>query len=95
LPINVTVASIMACRLFRELKLGLLVDPISEELISEIMIRDIGTEPRQQSEHAFELHIFDDERAGVDIGTLKDFWEDEHSSDEEIELEGGRSRMRD
>lgn len=42
-PPNVTIASIMACRMFRELKLGLIVGPISEGAISNLVFRDIGS----------------------------------------------------
>ena len=44
-PPNVTVASIMACRIFRELKLGLIKGPITEEAISKLVSRDIGSIP--------------------------------------------------
>jgi hypothetical protein len=44
-PPNVTVASIMACRIFRELKLGLIEGPITEEAISKLVFRDIGSIP--------------------------------------------------
>jgi hypothetical protein len=66
LPPNFTVASVLACRLFRELKLGLFADPLTEPTISNVVFRDIRT-PEQQSRHAFELCTLDN--AGVDIGS--------------------------
>jgi hypothetical protein len=49
IPVNVTVASVMACRLFRKLALGLFKDPVTERTISKIVIRDMGTIPQRQS----------------------------------------------
>jgi len=50
----------MACRLFRELKLGLFADPMAETAISKIVGRDIGTITQHHSAHAYELRTFDD-----------------------------------
>jgi hypothetical protein len=61
---NITVASVMSCRLFRELKLGLFVDPMGEEAMSKIVFRDMATIPRHQSGHAYELRTRED--AGMD-----------------------------
>jgi len=46
---NFTIASIMACRIFRELKLGLYAQPMTDGTISKIVFRDLGTLPPQQS----------------------------------------------
>jgi len=54
----------MACRIFRELKLGLFADPMTDQDISKIVGRDIGAIQQLQSGYAFELHTPDD--AGVD-----------------------------
>ena len=62
---NITVASIMACRLVRELKLGQFSDPMTEGAISQIVFIDMGNMPRQRSAHAFELRTDD----GADIIT--------------------------
>jgi len=64
-PINATVTSVTACRLFRELKLDLLVNPME---LSKIVQRDMGSNPQQQSEHAFALFTVDecDEEFGIE-----------------------------
>ena len=80
-PPNITIASIMACRLFRELKLGLFVKPMTEDTISNIVIRDIGTIPSQHSRFIFELRTLDD--TGTDSGgsSRPHVWADESRSD--------------
>jgi len=55
-PINATVTSVMACRLFRVLKLDLLIKPMADGTISKIVNRDMGVIPPQQSVHAFALY---------------------------------------
>ena len=50
---NLTIASIMACRLFREIKLGVFNNPINEGIILNIVFRDIGT---VFSQHRLEMH---------------------------------------
>jgi hypothetical protein len=52
----------MACRLFRELKLGLFADPMAEKAISKLVGRDIGTITQHHSAHAYELRTFDGDR---------------------------------
>jgi hypothetical protein len=95
IPPNVTVASVMACRLFRELKLGLFPGPPTVGKISEILFRDVGIITQQHSGHAFELRTLDD--AGTDTGTSakRDVLGDKNHSDGGIELEEGRSVMQD
>ncbi|KIM71404.1 hypothetical protein PILCRDRAFT_755055 [Piloderma croceum F 1598] len=66
-PVNATVTSIMTCRLFRELKLDLLFNPMADGVISKVVNRDIGSIPQQQSEHVFALYPIDE--GDVDIGT--------------------------
>ena len=56
----------MACRLFRELKLGLIVGPTPEEGISNLVVRDMGTIPLWQTEHSIELNSL-----GIQTGTSK------------------------
>lgn len=46
---NLTVASILACRLVRELKLGVYEDLMTQHAISKIVFRDIGNSSQQQS----------------------------------------------
>jgi hypothetical protein len=77
----------MACRLFRELKLGLFVKPMTEDTISNIVIRDMGTVPSQHSQFTFELCTLDD--TGTDTGgsSKPRVWGDESRSDGGIELE--------
>jgi hypothetical protein len=48
----------MACQLFRELKLGLIVGPMPEGAISELLFRDI-VHVQQQTKHSIELHRLD------------------------------------
>jgi hypothetical protein len=62
---NISVASILACRLFRELKLGLLEDPMPELTVSKIVFRDIGTISQQESGDEFEYTVNED---GMYIG---------------------------
>jgi hypothetical protein len=50
----------MACRLFRELKLDILVKPTAEGTISKIINRDMGTSPPQRSVHAYALHTINE-----------------------------------
>lgn len=69
-----TIASIMACRLFRELKLGLSVEPMSERAISHIVFRDIGVVPQQSSGQI--LDTIDD--VGMDIGGVGGAWDIEN-----------------
>jgi hypothetical protein len=57
----------MACRLFRELKLGLLKDPMPELAVSKIVFKDIINLPRQESEDEFELRALND--SGMDINS--------------------------
>lgn len=84
IPPNITVASIMACRLFRELKLGLFADPMTEDMISNIVIRDMGTIPTEHSRFTFELRALDD--PGADTGSTSEraAWGDEGRSDGDI-----------
>ena len=55
----------MACRLFRELKLGLLKDPMPELAVSIIVSEDLINLPRQEREDEFELCALND--SGMDI----------------------------
>jgi len=57
----------MACRLFRELKLSLLKDPMPELAVSKIVFKDIINLPRQESEDEFELRALND--SGMDINS--------------------------
>jgi len=59
---NITVASIMACRLVRELKLGQFADPMTEGAISQIVFNHM---PQPRGGRAFELRTDD----GADIIT--------------------------
>jgi hypothetical protein len=57
---KLTVASVMACRLFRELKLGPLPRQPTVGKISEVLFRDVGIVTQQHSGHAFELDALED-----------------------------------
>ncbi|KIM84940.1 hypothetical protein PILCRDRAFT_817773 [Piloderma croceum F 1598] len=76
---TITFTSVMACRLFRELKLGLFADPMAEKAISKIVCKDIGTITQYHSAHAYELRTFDgtdedtgdtDRRVASDTGNI-------------------------
>jgi hypothetical protein len=56
---NITVASIMACRTFRELKLGLFADPMVDGTFSNVVFRDMAAITQQPNEDSFELHTLD------------------------------------
>jgi hypothetical protein len=60
IPPTVTVSSVMACRLFRELKLGIIIGPMTEGAISKLVFRDMGTITLSQAECSFELHTIND-----------------------------------
>jgi hypothetical protein len=84
IPVNVAVASVMACRLFRELKLGLIGGPMTEGAISRLVFNDMGHMLQQHSDHAFELHVLDGTGSG--LGEIGNFWGGGHS-DEDFELQ--------
>jgi hypothetical protein len=46
---TVTVASVMACRLFRELKLGVFADTMTEGAFSTLVLTDMGHISQRQS----------------------------------------------
>jgi hypothetical protein len=94
IPPNIAIASIMSCRLFREVKLDILRGPPPAVVkISELLFRDVGLITQQHSGHAFELCTPDN--AGEDTGTSakQDVLGDQNCSDGDIELEEGRSVM--
>jgi len=62
---NITVASVMGCRIFRELKLGLFADVMTDQDLSKIVGRDMGAIQQLQSRHVFELRTQPGD-AGVD-----------------------------
>jgi hypothetical protein len=82
-PPNITVSSIMACRLFRELKLGHFIDPMTDRAISKIIIRDIGTMPQEEDGH----DIDDDEGVDAGVGRQRSFGRDQIFSDMDIEVQ--------
>jgi len=86
-PINATVTSVMACRLFRELKLDLLVNPMADGVISKIVNRDMGSIPQQQSEPAFALYPIDEDDVDIIIETTRGVSGNDIHSGEDIELE--------
>ena len=63
---NITITSIMACKIFRDLSLGLFDDPMAEGEISKIVFRDMAAVAPQPSESTYELRTFDD--AATNIG---------------------------
>jgi len=71
---------VMACRIFRELKLGLFADPITDRVILNIVFKDMGIIPQPQSGHVFELHNLGD--AGGDTINVR------HTS-----IWGGKNRL--
>jgi hypothetical protein len=94
-PINATVTSIMACRLFRELKLDLLINPMADGVISKVVNRDMGSIPQQQSEHAFALYPIDEGDVEIGIETTRGVSGNNIYSGEDIELEEREFRTRD
>jgi len=62
---NITITSIMACRLFRELKLGRFTDPLTEVAFSTIVLESMGDISQQQSGFVYELGTLCDD-AGMD-----------------------------
>jgi hypothetical protein len=80
----------MACRIFRELKLGLIVGPITEGAISKLVFKDIGYIPEQHSEHTFDLATPDDATVTAGIGITHEV--NGSRSDQVIDLEDNRSR---
>jgi|ERR1700690_4402736 hypothetical protein len=70
--VNVAVASAMACRLFRELKLGLIGGPMTEGAILRLVFNDMGHLPQHHSNHAFKLHVLDG--TGSVLGEIGNFW---------------------
>ena len=87
---NITVASILGCRLFRELKLGLYADPITDRVISKIVFRDMGNIPRQPSGQGSELFTLDTEMGAGGAGT----WDIENSAWVDIAPEDSVSTVR-
>jgi hypothetical protein len=63
---NITITSIMACQIFRDLTLGRFVDPMAEGEISKIVFRDMAAVPQQPSGSTYELRTFND--TATDIG---------------------------
>jgi hypothetical protein len=86
IPPNITVACTLACRLFRELKLGLIVGPMTEEAISNLVFREMVTIPLQHSQHAFELRTLDDVGVETGISGERNVCGDGCHSGEDIEL---------
>jgi hypothetical protein len=54
-PLNITIASVMACRIFRALKLGFIVGPMTEGAMSNLVFRDIGSVSYQPSENTVDV----------------------------------------
>lgn len=72
----------MACRLFRELKLGHFIDPITDREISKIVFRDIGTIPQEDG-----YDIDPPARDDAGVGRQRSFGEDTIFPDVDIELQ--------
>jgi hypothetical protein len=85
-PPTVTTASIMACRLFRELKLGLFVGPVSDGAISQLVFKEMCIIPSHHHGDAFGLHNFDDATVHAGIGGKREALTDENCSEGDIEL---------
>jgi hypothetical protein len=66
LDFNIVISSVTACRLFRELKLGLSQQAITETIVSNVVFRDMDIVPQQESQSTFELGTRD--TIGVDVG---------------------------
>jgi len=62
IPANAAMACLMSCRLFRELKLGLLVDPSSERRLSTFVCRSITS----RSDDVIELRVLGDPESTVE-----------------------------
>jgi hypothetical protein len=93
IPLNVTIASVMACRLFRELKLGRFVDPMADDVISKIVDKAMGNIPQEQSAHPLEPHIGGEE-VGTSAARRQGVLGDRKSLDKDIELEERGTEMR-
>lgn len=82
---TITVASIMACRLIRELKLGQSSDLMTEGAISKIVFNEMGNVPQHRSGHAFEPRS--------DMGTRdtgeRTIWDVKNHVFREVPLEDG------
>jgi hypothetical protein len=79
----------MVCRIFRELKLGIISGPSqTEEAISNIIFRDMGSISQQQSGHVFELHTPGETNMGDGISTKQNLG-DENCSNRDAQLPGG------
>jgi len=74
-PLNLTISSVMACRVFRELKLGLIIGPMSEGAISELVFRDV-VRVKQQTEHSIELHRLDNVSVQTGIANIPRVYSD-------------------
>jgi hypothetical protein len=85
----------MACRLFRELKLDLLLNPMADGVISKVVDRDIGSIPQQQSEHTFALYPINEGDVDINIETTRGVSGNNIYSGEDIELEEREFRTRD
>jgi len=89
---NIAIASILACRLFRELKLGLFEDPMTEGAMSNIVFQDLAKISRQQSGHVLpELCTYDGAETDASGNTASDAWDIENpgSSNVASEKDGG------
>jgi hypothetical protein len=89
---NITVASIMACRLVRELKLGHFRDLMTEGAISKIVFNDMGDIPQQQSGHGCELGVHDNADTDTGGAGKRDTWDVENHPSREVAL-GNRGSM--
>jgi len=80
----------MVCRIFRELKLGIIGGPSqTEEAISNIIFRDMGSIPQQQGGHAFEPHTPGETNMRDGISTKENILGDENFSNRDAQLAGG------
>ena len=82
----------MACRLFRELKLGLFIGPVSEGAISQLVFRDMCASPHHRDGDAFGLHTVDDAGVYAGIGGKREALGDENRSEGDIEMGDVSSR---
>jgi hypothetical protein len=89
--------TIMACRIFRKLKLGLMDASMTQGAMSKLVFKEMGTIPPPKSEHTFELRTLGNATIGSGGIRMQTLWEleDESSLDRDLEMANRASGGRD